>query len=99
MRVSKRLYLVSFTARKLEMEDDLTSLYKWKMTSIILIFLKMEDDLKYFVNGRRPKKCQMEGDLIQLEDGIICFVDRRRPFFGKWKIMIWRRKSMNELIG
>ena len=34
------------------MEDDLTLLGKWKTTSI---FLKMEDDLNFFENGRRPQ--------------------------------------------
>ena len=34
------------------MEDDLTLLGKWKTTSI---FLKMEDDLNFFENGRQPQ--------------------------------------------
>ena len=33
------------------MEDNLTLLGKWKTT---LTFLRMEDDLHFFENGRRP---------------------------------------------
>jgi hypothetical protein len=61
------------------MEDDLNLFCKWKMTSTFLMednlnlliwmmtsyFLKMEDSLISFVNGRHLK----------------CFVNVRRPFF------------------
>jgi hypothetical protein len=49
--VSKKLYLVSYTAGMLKMEDDLTFSGKWKTTYIFFkwkttsIVLKMEDDL------------------------------------------------------
>ena len=44
------------------MEDDLTFLGKWKTT---LIFLKMEDDLKFFENGRRPQFVMGNGRRLQ----------------------------------
>ena len=50
-RSIKKLYLVSYTAGKLMMEENLTFLGKWKTTSI---FFLMEDDLNFFENGRRP---------------------------------------------
>jgi hypothetical protein len=49
------------TLTLLMMEVDLKCFCNWKTSSIFLIngsqpqiFLKMEDDLKFFVNGRRP---------------------------------------------
>ena len=54
------------------MEDDLTSLGKWKTTSI---FLKMEDNLIFFGNGERAQICLMEDNLIFKKNG------RQHQFF------------------
>ena len=44
----------------------------WKTTSI---FLKMEDDLHFFSNGRQPQIFQREDDLnfFQMKNELICF--------------------------
>ena len=52
------------------MEDDLTFLSKWKTTSI---FLKMEDDLNFFENGRRPQffwKWKTTYIVLKMEDNL-----------------------------
>jgi hypothetical protein len=60
------------------MEDDLNFFQKWKTTSI---FSKMEDDLHFFKNERRPhffpQKWKTTPILSKMEDDLY--------FFCKWK--------------
>ena len=67
------------------MEDNLNqNLKEWKTTSI---FLKKEDFLNFFENGRRPQFCLMEDKLniivirrqSQMEDDLNNLFDGRRP--------------------
>ena len=67
------------------MEDYLTFLSKWKTTSN---FLKMEDDLNFFENGRKPHFFLMEDNLNFFENGRQphFFENGRRPqLLGEWK--------------
>jgi hypothetical protein len=55
----------------------LTQLDEIRKTSSI--FLKMEDDLNFFENGRRPQFLEMEDNLNFLE------MEYNLNFLGKWK--------------
>ena len=57
----------------------------------------MEDNLKKIVTGRRPHFF-VNGRRLRFVvngRGPNCFVNGRQPIFAKWKIKIFRRKSMN----
>ena len=63
------------------MEEDLTFLGKWKMTSI---FLKVEDDLNSFENVRRPhffRKWKTTLIFLKMEDDLNFFENGRQPQF------------------
>ena len=54
-------------------EDDLTVLGKWKTTSV---FWEMEDDLKFWENGRRPQflgKWKTTSIFLKIEDNLNIF--------------------------
>ena len=64
--------------RKLEIEDDLNSFFKWKTTSICLepqFCLNMKDNLNYLSNGRQPQF------ILGMEDNLKFLVNERKPQF------------------